>query len=78
MTFVLEAIYMNIGIIGAGAIAHFLLEQLQHDQDLNITSVLVRDKEKYEALQQKFHVRYIRMWSYFYKQKLISLLKRRI
>ena len=47
---------MNIGIIGAGAIANFLLEQLQHDQDLNITSVLVRDKEKYEALQQTFHI----------------------
>ena len=56
MTYFLEAIYMNIGIIGAGAIANFLLEHLQHEQDINITSVLVRDKEKYEALQHKYHV----------------------
>ncbi len=47
---------MNIGIIGAGAIAHFLLEQLQQDRSINITSVLVRDKEKYEKLQQKFNI----------------------
>lgn len=47
---------MKIGIIGAGAIANFLLEQLKHDQKFKITSVFVRDIEKYDALQKKFNV----------------------
>jgi aspartate dehydrogenase len=49
---------MNIGLIGAGAIAHFLLEELNQKQQgkLRITSVLVRDREKYQLLEANFGV----------------------
>ncbi len=50
---------MNIGLIGAGAIAHFLLEKMnryQHET-LRITSVFVRDKEKYRLLESKYGVK---------------------
>lgn len=47
---------MNIGIIGAGAIAHFLLQKLNDRQDINIKSIFVRDKEKYQSLQSNFQV----------------------
>lgn len=49
---------MNIGIIGAGAIAHFLLKKMncrQHET-LRVTSVFVRNKEKYRLLESKFGV----------------------
>ncbi|WP_085993283.1 aspartate dehydrogenase [Oceanobacillus senegalensis] len=50
---------MNIGLIGAGAIANFLLEEINHNQleGLRIKSVLVRDKEKYQLLESKFDVK---------------------
>lgn len=50
---------MRIGIIGAGAIAHFLLQQLREQQvgDLVVTSLLVRNEEKYAALADEFHVK---------------------
>ncbi|MCC3357794.1 aspartate dehydrogenase [Bacillus sp. REN16] len=50
---------MNIGLIGAGAIAHFLLKEInqKHHEDLQITSILVRNKEKYQLLEPKFGVK---------------------
>lgn len=50
---------MNIGLIGAGAIANFLLEKLNGDQgeNLRIKSILVRDKEKYRSIESNFQVK---------------------
>ncbi|MGN7479335.1 aspartate dehydrogenase [Solibacillus silvestris] len=47
---------MNIGLIGAGAIAHFLLEEINGKQqhNLRITSVFVKDKKKNSLLEQDF------------------------
>lgn len=49
---------MNIGLIGAGAIAHFLLEELNQKQqkNLHIKSIFVRDKKKYQLLEADFGV----------------------
>lgn len=49
---------MNIGLIGAGAIAHFLLKELNEkpQNNLRITSVFVRDKAKYQSLEANFGV----------------------
>lgn len=49
---------MNIGIIGAGAIATFLLEEINHKEqgNLQITSVFVRNRKKYEELETKYGV----------------------
>lgn len=49
---------MNIGLIGAGAIANFLLKEIHQRQDgkLRINSVYVRNKEKYKVLQKKYGV----------------------
>lgn len=47
---------MNIGIIGAGAIATFLLNEMNHHRSLRAKSVLVRNKEKYQELENKFGV----------------------
>lgn len=49
---------MNIGLIGAGAIANFLLQQLAENKEdsLQIKSVYVRNKEKYRALEQQFAI----------------------
>src|SRR5690625_1363147 len=49
---------MKIGLIGAGAIANFLLTEINqnnHDK-LRITSVFVRNKEKYQALEEEFGI----------------------
>lgn len=50
---------MNIGLIGAGAIAHFLLEEMNEKQqdNLSITSVFVRDLKKYPMLESSFGVK---------------------
>lgn len=50
---------MNIGIVGAGAIADFLLTEInQHQmQDRQVTSVYVRNREKYKALELRFNVK---------------------
>lgn len=50
---------MNIGLIGAGAIAHFLLEEINQKQqkNLHIKSIFVRDKEKYQLLEAEFGVK---------------------
>lgn len=49
---------MKIGIIGCGAIANFLLETVaqQRDSSLQITSILVRNGEKYEQLAKKYGI----------------------
>lgn len=49
---------MNIGIIGAGAIASFLMDKINRNpsSNLRVTSILVRDKEKYKALTNKYSV----------------------
>ncbi|WP_342512428.1 aspartate dehydrogenase [Sporosarcina sp. FSL K6-1522] len=49
---------MNIGLIGAGAVAHFLLGKLNHHQHktLRITSIFVRNREKYRLLESEFGV----------------------
>ena len=49
---------MNIGLIGAGAIANFLLQELneREQKGLSIQSVYVRDKEKYAMLTERFGV----------------------
>jgi|SRR5690625_104901 len=50
---------MKIGLIGAGAIANFLLKEMNQNQteNMQIVSALVRNKEKYEALASKFNVK---------------------
>lgn len=50
---------MNIGLIGAGAIANFLLDKINHKQHekLRIKSVYVRNRKKYQALESKFGVK---------------------
>lgn len=50
---------MNIGLIGAGAIGTYLLDELneRNHQNFHITSVYVRDKEKYKHLEQKYNVK---------------------
>ncbi len=47
---------MNIGLIGAGAIGRFLLDKMNDNGDLRIKSILVRNKEKYQWLEEKFGV----------------------
>ncbi|MGM8216425.1 aspartate dehydrogenase [Bacillaceae bacterium W0354] len=50
---------MNIGLIGAGAIANYLLKEVNNNKlgNLRINSILVRDKEKYEQLESSFGVK---------------------
>lgn len=49
---------MKVGLIGAGAIANYLLKTLHQSPNSNmqITSVLVRNKEKHRSLESKFGV----------------------
>jgi len=46
---------MKVGVIGAGAIATYLLEE-QHKHDYTVTSIFVRDRGKYEHLEKKYQV----------------------
>lgn len=50
---------MNIGLIGAGAVATFLLKEINQNQlaELQIKSILVRNTEKYRLLESKFGVK---------------------
>lgn len=51
---------MNVGLIGAGAISTYVLEELNgahSDPDLTVTSILVRDRTKYKELENKYDVR---------------------
>jgi len=49
---------MNIGIIGAGAIANFLLKEINQNEapNLQVKSVLVRNREKYQSLEKQFSI----------------------
>ena len=49
---------MNIGLIGAGAIANFLLKKINANQHgrLQIKSIYVRGREKYQALESEYGV----------------------
>lgn len=49
---------MNIGLIGAGAIAKYLLQEInaKEHKKLKVTSVLVRNEEKYQELEGKYDV----------------------
>ena len=46
---------MKIGLIGAGAIGQYLLKYIngKHHEKMEITSVLVRDFDKYANLQKE-------------------------
>ncbi|MGM8364068.1 aspartate dehydrogenase [Virgibacillus sp. W0181] len=50
---------MKVGIIGAGAIATFLMKELNRTKDSNVkvTSVYVRDITKYRALEKSYNVK---------------------
>lgn len=48
---------MNIGLIGAGAIAQFLLKEINQHQSIQIKSIFVRNKEKYRSLETEFDVK---------------------
>lgn len=49
---------MNIGIIGAGAIAKFLLNEINNDDysNLRVQRIFVRNKEKYQTLEKMFGI----------------------
>lgn len=49
---------MNIGIIGGGAIASFLLKEINHNQvpGLYVQSIYIRDEEKYSALTKNYGI----------------------
>ena len=50
---------MKVGLIGAGAIGTYLLEELNRKKDKNIrvTSILVRNFEKYQHLEKQYDIR---------------------
>src|SRR5690625_880279 len=54
----MRRVSMKIGLIGGGAIAHFLLETIaaQENSTLKITDILVRDREKYKSLTEKYDI----------------------
>lgn len=47
---------MNIGIIGAGAIATYLLKEIRCDKSLNVKSILIRDYKKYMHLEKEYNL----------------------
>lgn len=47
---------MNIGLIGAGAIAEYALEQLSKEASLHVKKILVRDEVKYAHLVKQYGV----------------------
>lgn len=50
---------MNIGLIGAGAIAHFLLEEINKKRlnGFRIESIFVRDAAKYRMLEDEYGIK---------------------
>lgn len=50
---------MNIGLIGSGAIGQYLLKTINKDRhpELVIKNILVRNKEKYKALESQYDVK---------------------
>lgn len=61
---------MNIGLIGAGAIGQFLLNHTKRQDNLNITSILVRDEEKYRYLVDEYDVELYTNLSDFLKSNI--------
>lgn len=47
---------MKIGLIGAGAIATYLIEQVEKEKKMIIHAVLVRNYKKYNHLEEKYGV----------------------
>lgn len=49
---------MNIGLVGSGAIGQYLLKNINggSNGDLNITSVFVRNYDKYKHLEEQYNV----------------------
>ena len=43
---------MNVGLIGAGAIATYVLGEMKKERDFKATSVFVRNEEKYKHLEE--------------------------
>src|SRR5699024_11587835 len=54
----IRGMFMNIGIIGAGAIAKFLLNEINNDDysNLRVQRIFVRNKEKYQTLEKMFGI----------------------
>src|SRR5699024_8968368 len=50
---------MEIGLIGAGAIGTYLLEQLNRNKDehIRISSILVRNEDKYRFLEDEYDIK---------------------
>src|SRR5699024_8831061 len=50
---------MNIGIVGAGAIANFLMKEFNQNEtgEMRIKSVFVRNRVKYQELEHQFDVK---------------------
>lgn len=44
-------------MIGAGAIGTYLLDKIREEENLEVTSILVRDEEKYKHLEDKYNVK---------------------
>lgn len=61
---------MNIGLIGAGAIGQFLLNHTKKQDNLNITSILVRDEAKYRYLVDEYDVELYTNLSDFLKSNI--------
>ena len=58
---------MKVGIIGAGAIANYILEK-EKDHTYEVTSILVRDMEKYREIEKSIIKKYRKdIWSKFVK-----------
>ncbi len=49
---------MNLGLIGSGAIGQYLLKKINGEKhpELNITCILVRNREKYQHLEDEYGV----------------------
>lgn len=60
---------MRVGIIGAGAIATYLLEE-QHKYNYTVTSIFVRNKDKYEHFVKKYHVEIVTDFNKFLKSNI--------
>src|SRR5690625_1522274 len=49
---------MRVGLIGAGAIGTYLLEEINRKEDkaMRITSIFVRNLEKYQHLEEQYDI----------------------
>lgn len=48
---------MKIGLMGVGAIGQYLLKNIENSNKMTVTSVFVRNIEKYKHLEETFHVK---------------------